>query len=804
MLARIYTVLFLLTSFSVFGQSNYRGQILDAATLENIPNVTITLINHNLSTQSDFNGEFDFGLGDANEGLLFQMIDNTIIMQEQTKADVMIIGLTGKVHVLKKMNEGSTFSIPVLRPGLYVLRTMIHGKNRGYKIASDGFQSIMVDKSGIKNGVTGSQLNDSLLIEKPGYVTKKIAVERTLKALEIGMVRENYDDVDYFDRLLSRESFEVMSSNPNTSNLGDVKSVKIVFDREANQLYYMNSKKYPLHYTFALLVLGFNQGPDVFNSTQYTYNPNRYLDLASINYYSATDKYVLQFVSATEMSCEDINRLYFRILSTSFIADRLYFFPIKEDWEQCTDLNIISSEELYEGQIYQGLNLASNYGYLRRVASENLPEAFLNRRDIVLTDGVPNDLPVVAGIITSEFQTPLSHINVLSNSRQTPNMALRNAWEDEDLRALDGALIFLEVKSDSYELREAALEEAMTFWEEHEPQEEIILAKNETFQTLVDMTDADITYVDKIGGKAANFAEILNVDGVPTPENAFAIPFFYYEQHMDTYGLNAYLDALYENTEFQSNAVFRSESLAEVRDSIISSPINNELVDMVRSKINHFEDFGAFRFRSSTNAEDLEEFSGAGLYKSHSAKNAHETKTIEAATRKVWASLWNWRAFEERSYFKIRHSSTAMGILVHRSFPDEDANGVLITKNLYNSNPGFIINVQYKEYSIVFPEPGIIHDQIILYDLVVNPENTFTIEYLTFSNVPELNGQRVMSDEELVELGQYAKKVKERFYYDLLHNCDCNYEDFGVDIEFKVDSQVSERKIYIKQARLFK
>ncbi|MEL6842310.1 MAG: hypothetical protein AAFP02_03785, partial [Bacteroidota bacterium] len=68
---------------------------------------------------------------------------------------------------------------------------------------------------------------------------------------------------------------------------------------------------------------------------------------------------------------------------------------------------------------------------------------------------------------------------------------------------------------------------------------------------------------------------------------------------------------------------------------------------------------------------------------------------------------------------------------------------------------------------------------------------------------PELNGQRVMSDAELHELGEYCMMIKEYYYSQIPHNCACPFVDFGLDIEFKVDSQVSPRKIYIKQVRPF-
>ena len=50
-----------------------------------------------------------------------------------------------------------------------------------------------------------------------------------------------------------------------------------------------------------------------------------------------------------------------------------------------------------------------------------------------------------------------------------------------------------------------------------------------------------------------------------------------------------------------------------------------------------------------------------------------------------------------------------MAMLCHRSFPDEDANGVAITANIYDTSglePAFYVNVQEGEESVVFPEDG--------------------------------------------------------------------------------------------------
>lgn len=150
----------------------------------------------------------------------------------------------------------------------------------------------------------------------------------------------------------------------------------------------------------------------------------------------------------------------------------------------------------------------------------------------------------------------------------------------------------------------------------------------------------------------------------------------------------------------------------------------------------------------------------------------------------------------------IDHHSIAMGILVHRSFPDEDVNGVIITYNPYNNNHGYNINAQFKEFSIVYSEPGVMHDQIIVYTIGLDSIQ-YTIEYLTHSNIPGFAGQTVLSDEEIHELADYCTILKKYYYEHIPNNCNCAYNEFALDIEFKVDSKVHDRKIYLKQVRLY-
>ena len=102
--------------------------------------------------------------------------------------------------------------------------------------------------------------------------------------------------------------------------------------------------------------------------------------------------------------------------------------------------------------------------------SAEIETAYAGFRDIVVLDSTPDDIAVVAGIISQEFQTPLSHINVLARNRGTPNMGLRNAFNDPALRALDGKWVHLVVGAFEYTLTEVSAAEADAWWEAHKPQ----------------------------------------------------------------------------------------------------------------------------------------------------------------------------------------------------------------------------------------------------------------------------------------------------------------------------------------------
>lgn len=798
-----------IVSGQLTAQAYYSGQVLNAATRQSISGVEVVAASSQTHTLTALSGDFLLASSDAQivtDEAWHDFIGNKLRWEGGFHPRVEVYAMDGRqVVATADLGPQGAYLLPQLPVGIYAIIVYAKDQQFNYKAFSNGRVTMVGDQ--VMPIPSVQDQADVLIFRKEGYFDREVAVNGRDTFLWVNLQPKVVEDVDYFNELVNVAAYDVVSSTPSRSHEGGVRSVKVMYNTRNNLVYYQNTKKYNLHYTFAQRFLGFDRGNSLFNLTQYQEHPDRYLYPANLNYYENQGVYVLHFVSGNEMSCERVKLLYDKIIETSYLEGKLFILANRPAFNAC-EVPLIKPEVLYEGQNYQALNLTENYGYLRKVEIDDLEQTYLSRREIVLLNGIPNDVSVVAGIITTEFQTPLSHINVLSHNRNTPNMALRDGWSNPLLTNLLDELVYLKVEADSFVLRKATLTEATAFWAKTEPQETIVLEKNTTVTGLVNLYEADYTDVDIIGGKASNFAELLNVfqNGEPirTPEQAFAIPFYYYERHLEDAGLDTYITTMLADAQFQESPVVRKARLENLRDKIKDHPIDADLVALVRDRINDFADFASIRFRSSTNAEDLPDFSGAGLYNSHSAKRGHSSKTIERAIKKVWASLWNWRAFEERTYYKISHTSCAMGILVHRSFPDEDANGVMITKNLYNQNPGFIINAQYKEESIVFPEPGVLHEQLILFTWSNIPGQPYMPEYLTFSNVPELNGGTVLTHDELMTLGRYGVAIRKYFYENVPHDCNCQIDDFGLDIEFKVDSQVSPRAVYIKQVRYYK
>ncbi len=782
------------------GQTIYSGKVTDLVTSHPVSGAEIRIKGFQQSVLTDDFGEFRISTGnDSLPSGIISIRGNTVNWTLSSSAVLNITNISGQLVQTFTLHVGEgTTTMHNLVPGIYILHTnLANGKTLNSKFFYESFNtgvSIVIEND-VRRKIMKNSGIDTLLISREGYFTQEYRIRDAYS--EYQLMPENADgSIDYLSRLIRPEAFRLMEGPPLNPVFSEIKSVKVVYEISTHTIYYINSTKYFIHYEFARDILGYSKGHSLFNQEQYTNNPNRKYILATLNYFNSSGIYTLDFFSGDELACDQIRAIYDKVVETTYIGADLKFFSNSMNWAVCTSIPSVTSEELYAGQNYQPLNPAEAFGYLKKFTLDDLKTQYAGRHDIALLNGIPNDISIVAGIITTEFQTPLSHINVLSHNRGAPNMALRDGWTNPRVEALENKLVYLNVSLDTFELREASLAEAQAYWNIKDPVQEIQMHPDTTTTGLFNLSEGNIGSSTTVGGKAANFAELMkvNVSGIgplPLPEKAFAIPFYYYWQHMHTHKLDILVRKMLQDPLFRSDFQFRKLQLAKLQDSIRKYPVDAGLLTLVNEKINESGGFSNIRFRSSTNSEDIKGFNGAGLYDSYTGIPGDPQKTVENAIRKVWASLWNVAAFEERDYFKIDQLSVAMAVLVHRSFPDEAANGVVITKNLYNIyNPAFTINAQDGELSITNPEGGYTPDQIILY--------TFAdiIEYNSHSTAPGMENRTVLSDAEIFQLGAYCKAIQS-------HYCNIYHECLPLDIEFKVDWVNGVRKMYIKQARLY-
>jgi pyruvate,water dikinase len=616
----------------------------------------------------------------------------------------------------------------------------------------------------------------------------------------------NPDSLPYIDSITCPDEFEAFSGELLQQTYGNVASIKVVYEISSGRIFYVSSGKYPLHYDFCREVLKCPLDQVLFNQYEYGSDSVRQYYLGAVNHYLCSDLYTLELFTSDKMPADGIKTLFEKVTQTAYFGNVIHFMPTSNAMAQristiSSQLRAITQDDVFKDQTYQPLNRTASYGYLKKIDISDIGSSYINRHDIVVVNGLPNDIPVLAGIITTEFQTPLSHVNVLSHNRGTPNMALKSAWNDSVINAHLNKLVYFSVQLDSFEIRDASIDEAQEFWNKNEPQTPVAMNCNDSTPGLCDMSNLSYKSTPVVGAKAANFAELaklFNSDSVSVPEGAFAIPFYYYRKHAIKSGVDSLLRILSEDSLAKIDISRKSQMLEKIRNQLLLTPLDTNLVSEVKSKIQSLTNYTKIRFRSSTNAEDLKGFNGAGLYESYSADLNDPKHSVDKAIKQVYASMWTLEGYEEREYFKIDQNSVAMGILVHRSFPQERANGVAITTNIFNRLiPAFTINVQSNDISVVNPPPGYTADLLLYYvfepDAFTNP----LIETITRSNIT--GGASVLSDKEIVLLAKSLDLIKNHYFYDLQIDQGAWYYDFAMDVEFKFDGP--ERKLYIKQAR---
>ncbi len=599
-----------------------------------------------------------------------------------------------------------------------------------------------------------------------------------------------------------------------------LRAVKVVIDMEAGDVvHFLGSERWDLHYTFVREVIEgephldrcdpeqnelFTRGWYTFSDEQYQPIETRRYLLATLVEYAATGHRTIEFETGDRISPAQMERAFFAITSHVWSP---------RDWsirslsaEQSRKLRriegrvpIIGSNAPLRDLVLQPLSPGVGFGVLRWIAADELTDTPLGLDTIVVTDDVPGDLPLVGGLITETMQTPLSHINVLSRGRGTPNMALRAAREDPRLAPYFDSLVRFEVDGGGFHIEPANLADAEAFWSERRPSGPRLIPRLDTsVRDLISLDRASLSDLPSIGAKAAQLAELghmvsnrpMCAGPIPIPRDAFAIPIVHSIEHFEASGARERLTELMSDPAFRADPRVRAEGLDRVRQQILDHPIEPTLLARVTEVVRDRFGDERVRFRSSSNIEDLPHFNGAGLYTSVSAELDDPARPIADAMRIVWASLWNQRAYDEREIANVDQTAAAMGILVHLTSLGEAANGVGVSRNIFDPTRGdmYYFNLQIGEAGVVNPAPGVSTEEI-LYRFGRDPR----IVRQTRSSLTSFD---ILSDSEIDRVACTLSAIHDAFRPLLDPEGEARW--FAMDIEFKFDR---DRTLSVKQAR---
>jgi rifampicin phosphotransferase len=459
-----------------------------------------------------------------------------------------------------------------------------------------------------------------------------------------------------------------------------------VIDRvQQDKVYYINSQRYAFHSEFVNAnYLTLERGREFFRRNYL--EANRRFILGTIAFQTKLGRYTFEFWEG-DLATAEIVREAYRALSQSFFAP-LHFKPNsarqEESAQALNDVPRLLPSEINAPQDYVPLNEAAQVGVLR-IIDRLTDETIIDRNEVVIFHEPPLALTPLSGVITTTFSTPLAHVNLLTKNWGVPNAYIKGAAEL--FKPLAGKFVYFETRADGYTLRPATTNEAAERGRQLAKRADLLTPPADlTFKQLIELQAQRKTDAKRFGAKSANLGEVLHavktgrVRDITVPPG-FTIPFFYYEQFLRENKLDEAILELLGNDRFNHDAAYRKQRLAELRARIQQGRLNDEFARTVLEKKQRLlSDKGVF-VRSSTNSEDLPNFNGAGLYTS--VPNVRDEQALLAAIKTVWASLWNYEAYEARESFGINHSGVYPAVLIQEGINAEAA-GVLITADPFD------------------------------------------------------------------------------------------------------------------------
>ncbi len=352
----------------------------------------------------------------------------------------------------------------------------------------------------------------------------------------------------------------------------------------------------------------------------------------------------------------------------------------------------------------RGLNAGLARGRLKMPPSGKAPAKF-DSKGIYVLPSTTEDLPPVAGILTTGEGNILSHVQLLARNLGIPNVAIDEKWLPLIQSMADQQVVLAVSPRGIVQLAADGPQWDPVFDTDKGPKDNLIrpdLKKldldTRTLRSLDTLRASDSGKI--CGPKAANLGELKHY----FPEAVAAglvIPFGLFrqllEQPIEPGGVSAFgwMQDQYKIMRRLKNDPQRQDKitqnfLEQMRRWIMSLDPGEEFRTQLRAEMQSVfgpdGTYGVF-VRSDTNVEDLPGFTGAGL--NLTVPHVVGVENIMAAIQRVWASPFSERAFRWRQAYMNTPEHVYASVLLMKSVAVQKS-GVLVTADVENGQPGWL------------------------------------------------------------------------------------------------------------------
>ncbi len=519
----------------------------------------------------------------------------------------------------------------------------------------------------------------------------------------------------------------------------------------------------------------------------------------------------------------DVKVLYFPVYEQTHAAEGYRAFLKQRGYDISSIARWVSKDKVYS----EGWAM----GRLVYLPANEIYDAYTDGRllptDILITDSIPADIPPVAGIIALVPATPNSHVAILAKSFGIPFLFLASAADQQQALAQTNRQVVLRASDNngwSTSIRIVPTENLSTNLANEilalkTPEPINLKAKTNAGAISLPvggLTPSDIRFV---GGKAAHYGLLMRT----IPSNcapAIAFTFDLWDGFLDQTigGSNTLRQVIHDRLAAHHYPPAMSQlraDLAYIRDLFTDvADFSSAQKTAVRTALAGFEPTRKIRFRSSTNMEDSDNFTGAGLYDSYSGCLADNLDSDDAgpcacdpfepkergvfrAIKKVYASFYNDNAYLERLRHGIDESQVGMGVLAHVSTPDDEelANGVAtiaIVKSAAPYSRSYTLTIvgQLGAESVANPEGNVRPEQVTAASYG-GSEPYLSVDQ--HSGLVPLGGTIMDWPADYQKLTRLIDQASQA--YEALHP---GRQQFWLDLEFK---KIKPGQVFLKQIR---